>query len=97
WKRPGPPTTAGVPIAATGVTATGGSQAPPPGERIPFPKIPADDSHLDAEFGRAWIEVEATRAPDATLRAIKAGDFRLGFAPEPAPRRGRGFDPLALG
>jgi hypothetical protein len=85
-------TNAGLPIHAIEVTDTGVYQAQHDVARIPLPKIATDDSHLDDEFGRAWIEVEATRAPDAILRAIKAGDFRLGFAPEPAPRRGRGFD-----
>jgi len=89
-------TKAGLPIHAIEVTDTGVYQAQHDVERIPLPKIATDDSHLDAEFGRAWIEVEATRAPDAILRAIKVGDFRLGFAPEPAPRRGRGFDLLDL-
>ena len=89
-------TNAGLPIHAIEVTDTGVYQAQHDAERIPFPKIATDDSHLDDEFGRAWIEVEATRAPDAILRAIKAGDFRLGFAPEPAPRRSRGFDFLDL-
>jgi len=89
-------TNAGLPIHAIEVTDTGVYQAQHDVERIPLPKIATDDSHLDAEFGRAWIEVEATRAPDAILRAIKAGDFHLGFAPEPAPRRGRGFDLLDL-
>jgi hypothetical protein len=89
-------TKAGLPIHAIEVTDTGVYQAQHDVERIPLPKIATDDSHLDAEFGRAWIEVEATRTPDAILRAIKAGDFRLGFAPEPAPRRGRGFDLLDL-
>lgn len=89
-------TNAGLPIHAIEVTDTGVYQAQYDVERIPFPKIATDDSHLDDEFGRAWIEVEATRAPDAILRAIKAGHFRLGFAPEPAPRRSRGFDLLDL-
>jgi PHP domain len=89
-------TNAGLPIHAIEVTDTGVYQAQHDVERIPLPKIATDDSHLDAEFGRAWVEVEATRALDAILRAIKAGDFRLGFAPEPALRRGRGFDLLDL-
>jgi len=89
-------TNAGLPIHAIEVTDTGMYQAQHDVQRIPLPKIATDDSHLDDEFGRAWIEVEAMRAPDAILRAIKAGDFRLGFAPKPAPRRGRGFDLLDL-
>jgi hypothetical protein len=90
-------TRAGLPIHAIEVTDTGVYQAQHDVERIPLPKIATDDSHLDAEFGRAWIEVEAARERDAILRAVKAGDFRLGFSPEPPPRRGRGFDLLELG
>jgi len=30
-------------------------------------------------FGRAWIEVDAPRSRDAIIRAIRAGNFRLGF------------------
>ncbi|MCI0547621.1 MAG: hypothetical protein L0027_10095 [Candidatus Rokubacteria bacterium] len=52
---------------------------------IALPKVATDDSHRDAELGRAWVEVQASRNPDAILRAIKAGDFRLGFAETPAP------------
>jgi hypothetical protein len=40
--------------------------------------------------------VNAARDRDAILRAIKGGDFRLGFSPEPPPPRGRGFDFLDL-
>jgi predicted metal-dependent phosphoesterase TrpH len=89
-------TNAGLPIHAIEVTDTGVYQAQHDVEQIPLPKIATDDSHLDAEFGRAWIEVNAARDRDAILRAIKAGDFRLGFSPEPPPRRGRGFDFLDL-
>lgn len=49
-------------------------------EAIPLPKIATDDAHHEGEFGRAWIEVEAQRKVDAILKAIKAGDFRLGFS-----------------
>jgi hypothetical protein len=49
---------------------------------IPYPKIATDDAHHDGEFGRAWIEVEARRKPDAILKAIKAGHFRMGFSEE---------------
>jgi hypothetical protein len=89
-------TNAGLPIHAIEVTDTGVYQAQHDVEEIPLPKIATDDSHLDAEFGRAWIEVNAARDRDAILRAIKGGDFRLGFSPEPPPPRGRGFDFLDL-
>lgn len=89
-------TRAGLPIHAIEVTDTGVYQAQHDVEQIPLPKIATDDSHLDAEFGRAWIEVNAAHNRDAILRAIKGGDFRLGFSPEPPPPRGRGFNFLDL-
>jgi hypothetical protein len=87
---------AGLPIHAIEITDTGVYQAQHDVDRIPLPKIATDDSHRDEEFGRAWIEVDAARNPDAILRAIKAGDFRAGFAPSPAPAAGHGFDLLGL-
>lgn len=89
-------TTAGLPIHAVEITDTGVYQAQYDVEQIRLPKIATDDSHLDAEFGRAWIEVNAARDRDAILRAIREGDFSLGFSPEPPPPRGRGYDLLDL-
>ena len=86
----------GLPIHAIEITDTGAYQAQHDVEQIPLPKIATDDSHLDDEFGRAWVEVDAARNPDAIIRAIKAGDFRVGFAAAPAPRALRGFDLLGL-
>ncbi len=86
----------GLPIHAVEITDTGVYQAQHDVELIRLPKIATDDSHRDDEFGRAWVEVDAARNPDAILRAIKAGDFRLGFAAAPAAREGRGFDLLGL-
>jgi len=54
--------------------------------------VATDDSHRHSECGRAWIELDASRNPDAILRAVKAGDFRLAFSPEPPEAEGRGFD-----
>ena len=73
-------TAAGLPIQAVELSDTGIYQAEYDVEAISLPKIATDDSHRDADFGRAWIEVDAARAPDAILRAIKGGDFRVGFA-----------------
>lgn len=86
----------GLPIHAVEITDTGAYQAQHDVELIRLPKIATDDSHRDEEFGRAWVEVDAARNPDAIIRAIKAGDFRLGFAVAPAAREGRGFDLLGL-
>jgi len=47
--------------------------------KIPLPKIASDDAHELNEIGRAWIEVPKTKSADRLLRAIKAGDFSLGF------------------
>jgi len=89
-------TGAGLPIHAIEVTDTGVYQAQHDVDTIPLPKIATDDSHRDDEFGRAWVEVDAARSPDAIIRAIKAGDFRVGFASSPRAPEGRGFDLLGL-
>jgi len=87
---------AGLPIHAVEITDTGAYQAQHDVELIRLPKIATDDSHRDEEFGRAWVEVEAARSPDAIIRAIKAGDFRVGFSSAPPPVGGLGFDLLDL-
>lgn len=75
------------PIHAVEVTDTGLYRAEYDVSDINLPKVATDDSHHDAHIGRAWIEVSAARNPDAILRAIKAGDFLAGFAPQGAIRR----------
>ena len=85
---------AGLTIDAVELTDTGIYQPEYDVEEITLPKIATDDSHRDAHFGRAWIEVDAARNMDAIIRAVKAGDFKVGFAPgapEPEPR---GYDLL---
>jgi len=72
---------AGLPIEAVEVTETGIYQPRYDVDAIPLPKVATDDSHRDPQFGRAWIEVDAARNPDAILRAIKANQFRMAFAP----------------
>jgi hypothetical protein len=89
-------TKAGLPIDAVEITDTGVYQAQHDVERIRLPKVATDDSHRDDDFGRAWIEVDAARGTDAILRAIRAGDFRAGFASSPAASEGRGFDLLGF-
>ena len=79
-------TRAGWPIHAVEVSDSGIYQARYDVDEIALPKIATDDSHRDFEFGRAWIEVDAPRDPDAILRAVKAGDFRAAFASDPAGR-----------
>src|SRR5258706_8150664 len=75
-------TRAGLPIHAVEITDTGVYQPEYDVEEITLPKIATDDSHRDLHFGRAWVEVDASsRSADAIIKAIKAGDFRLGFAP----------------
>ena len=86
-------TQAGLPIDAVETTDTGVYRAEYDVDAIALPKVATDDSHRDPDFGRAWIEVDAaTKTADAILRAVKAGDFRLGFASTPREREGRGFD-----
>jgi hypothetical protein len=83
---------AGFPIGAVEVTDTGVYRAEYDVDGIELPKIATDDSHRDPDFGRAWIEVDAARNADAILRAVKAGDFRVGFASPARKGAGRGFD-----
>jgi len=85
---------AGLCIDAVEITDTGIYQPEYDVEEISLPKIATDDSHRDPHFGRAWVEVDAPRHLDAIIRAIKAGDFQVGFAagaPEPGAL---GFDLL---
>ena len=70
---------AGVPLAAIEVTDTGLYRPLYHSESIPLVKVATDDAHKPVHFGRAWIEVEAPRDRDAIIRAIRAGDFELGF------------------
>jgi hypothetical protein len=76
---------AGWPIEAVEVTDAGTYQPAHDVTDIPLVRIATDDSHWASQFGRAWVEVEAARSADAILRAIKAGDFQLGFAPDDPP------------
>jgi hypothetical protein len=46
---------------------------------IGLPKIASDDAHSSAQCGKAWIEVQSRLDRDDILRAVKAGNFRLGF------------------
>ena len=72
---------AGWPLEAMEVTDTGLYRPLYDTDAIPLVKIATDDAHRPPHFGRAWIEVEAPRDRDAIIRAIRAGDFRVGFAP----------------
>ena len=71
---------AGWPLAAIEVTETGFYRPLYDSKAIPLVKIATDDSHRAPHFGRAWIEVDARREPDAILRAVRAGDVRVQFA-----------------
>jgi PHP domain len=70
---------AGLPIEAIEVTDTGLYRPLYHTEAIPLVKVATDDAHKPVHFGRAWIEVDAPRERDAIIRAIRAGDCRLGF------------------
>jgi hypothetical protein len=85
-------TQAGLAIHAVEITDTGIYQPEYDVEEIALPKIATDDSHRDPHFGRAWVEVDAPRNLDAILKAIKAGDFRVGFAAGAREAEGPGFD-----
>ena len=71
---------AGWPLDAIEVTDTGLYRPTYDTEAIPLVKIATDDAHRPPHFGRAWIEVDAPRDRDAIIRAIRAGDLRLGFS-----------------
>lgn len=70
----------GWPLDAIEVTDTGLYRPTYDTEAIPLVKIATDDAHRPPHFGRAWIEVDAARDHDAIIRAIRAGDVRLGFS-----------------
>jgi len=72
----------GLALDAVEVTDTGHHRPLYASPEIPLVKIATDDAHRPPHFGRAWIEVDASRDRDAIIRAIRAGDFRLGFAPD---------------
>ena len=67
-------------LAAIEVTDTGFYRPIYDTDEIPLVKIATDDAHRPPHFGRAWIEVDAPRDRDAIIRAIRAGEFRIGFA-----------------
>lgn len=71
----------GLSIHAVEVTDTGVYQAQYDVDALGLPKVATDDAHREPHVGRAWVEVDAGRNRDAILRAIKAGDFKLGFSP----------------
>jgi len=71
---------AGWPIEAVEVTDTGLYKPQYDTAELALVKLATDDAHRPPHFGRAWIEVDARRDRDAILRAIRAGDVRLGFA-----------------
>ena len=71
---------AGWPLHAIEVTDTGHYRPTYDTDAIPLVKIATDDAHRPPHFGRAWIEVDAPRDRDAIIRAIRAGDVRLGFS-----------------
>jgi len=70
----------GIALDAIEVTDTGQRRSLYESPEIPLAKIATDDAHGPIHFGRAWVEVDAARSRDAIIRAIRAGEFRLGFA-----------------
>jgi PHP domain-containing protein len=90
-------TDAGLAIAAVEITDTGVYQAEYDVEAIGLPRIATDDSHRDPDFGRAWVEVDAVRNADAIIRAVKAGDFHVGFSEDRPVPEGRGWNLLGFG
>ncbi len=70
----------GLPIDAVEVTDTGLYRPVYDADEIGLVRIATDDAHRPPHFGRAWVEVEARPDRDAIIRAIRGGDFRIGFA-----------------
>jgi predicted metal-dependent phosphoesterase TrpH len=70
----------GITLDAIEVTDTGQRRSVYESPEIPLVKVATDDAHGPVHFGQAWVEVDAPRQRDAILRAIRAGEFRLGFA-----------------
>lgn len=70
----------GLPIDVVESTDTGHYRPRYDTGEIALPKIATDDAHRPPHFGRAWVELEAPRDRDAIIRALRAGDFRVGFA-----------------
>jgi hypothetical protein len=69
----------GISIDAIEVTDTGLYRPLYDSDEIPLVKLATDDAHKPVHFARAWIEVNAPRDRDAIIRAVRSGDFRLGF------------------
>jgi predicted metal-dependent phosphoesterase TrpH len=74
----------GLAVDAVEVTDTGRYRPLYHSDEIPLTKIATDDAHKPVHFGRAWIDVEAPRDRDAIIRAIRAGNFTLGFNGPPS-------------
>jgi hypothetical protein len=70
----------GIVLDAIEVTDTGRYRPLYDAPDVPLVKLATDDAHKPVHVARAWVEVEAARDRDAIIRAIRAGDFRLGFA-----------------
>lgn len=71
----------GLHLDAVEVTDTGLYRPLYDSEEIPLVKIATDDAHRPPHFGRAWIEVDSRRDRDTIIRAVRAGDFQIGFPP----------------
>jgi predicted metal-dependent phosphoesterase TrpH len=72
----------GIALDAVEVTDTGLYRPVYDTADIPLVKVATDDAHKPVHFGRAWVEVNAPRDRDAIIRAIRAGDFRVGYRRE---------------
>jgi hypothetical protein len=68
-----------LPIHGLEVTDKGAYTSLYDSPEILLSKIASDDAHFSDQCGRAWIEVQSARDRDSILRAIKAGNFRMGF------------------
>jgi hypothetical protein len=64
-----------LPIDAVEITSQGFRTPEFDVPEIPYPKVATDDAHTRQGCGRAWVEMDCARDPDAIIRAIRQGDF----------------------
>jgi len=63
------------PLSAVEITTKGFPEKEFDVDDIGYPRLASDDAHTRIGCGRAWIELDCKREPDAIIKAIKAGFF----------------------
>lgn len=62
-----------MPLDAVEITSKGFPAASFDVPAIRYPRIASDDAHERIGIGRAWVEVDCAREPDAILREVREG------------------------